>query len=29
VAALLAELAAFLHSYLQEWLPDGQHALDW
>lgn len=29
VAALPAELAAFLHSYLQEWLPDGQHALDW
>ncbi|MFE7368460.1 hypothetical protein [Streptomyces anulatus] len=24
-----AELAAFLDGYLQGWLPDGQHALDW
>ncbi|MBT2429724.1 hypothetical protein J7F02_30030 [Streptomyces sp. ISL-112] len=24
-----AELAVFLDGYLQGWLPDGQHALDW
>ncbi|MGQ4713574.1 hypothetical protein ACUN22_07810 [Streptomyces anulatus] len=24
-----AELAAFLDGYVQGWLPDGQHALDW
>lgn len=29
VATRPAELAAFLDGYLQGWLPDGQHALDW